>query len=72
MTQRSTANSDVRKLREDQRKLVTALKTLFDLLEDYAPHWYAQEHHDIASDALASVSRRKSPSPFSHRLKDAA
>ncbi len=28
------------------------LKELFQLLEDYAPAWYTQEHHDRAVEAL--------------------
>jgi len=35
-------------------KLREALKMLYDLLEAYAPHWYKEEHHDIAEAALRS------------------
>jgi hypothetical protein len=30
-----------------------ALKILFELLEDYAPVWYTEEHHNLAAEALA-------------------
>ena len=30
----------------------TALRELFDLLEDYAPSWYTEEHHNRAEAAL--------------------
>jgi hypothetical protein len=29
-----------------------ALKVLFELLENYAPMWYTEEHHNLAVDAL--------------------
>lgn len=38
-------DAEVRKLRE-------ALKMLYDLLEDYAPAWYTEEHHNKAEAAL--------------------
>jgi len=37
-----------------------ALKMLFDLLEEYAPSWYTEEHHGQALSALqASAERRR-------------
>jgi hypothetical protein len=30
----------------------TVLNELFELLEEYAPAWYMQEHHDRAASAL--------------------
>ena len=36
-------------------KLQEALKTLYDLLEKYAPSWYTEEHHDKAEAALRFV-----------------
>lgn len=32
-----------------------ALKLLYDILEDYAPVWYTEEHHDKAAAALRSA-----------------
>ena len=29
-----------------------ALEALFELLEEYAPMWYTEEHHNLAVDAL--------------------
>jgi hypothetical protein len=39
----------------EAQKLREALKMLYDLLEDYAPSWYTEEHHDRAEAALRSV-----------------
>ena len=40
----------------NQERLVHALTRLYELLEEYAPTWYTQKHHDIADGALhASV-----------------
>jgi len=37
-----------------------ALKVLFDLLEEYAPSWYTEEHHSRTLSALeASAERRR-------------
>jgi hypothetical protein len=33
-------------------KLREALKMLYDLLEEHAPSWYTEEHHDRAEAAL--------------------
>jgi hypothetical protein len=33
----------------------TALKILFELLEDYAPVWYTEDHHNLAVDALSQT-----------------
>ena len=48
--------------KRDQAKLVRALQVLFDLLEDYSPGWYTQEHHHLVCDALASVKAGRPPS----------
>jgi hypothetical protein len=36
-------------------KVREALKMLYDILEDYAPSWYTEEHHDKAGTALGSL-----------------
>ena len=36
-------------------KLREALKMLYDLLEQYTPSWYTEEHHDKAEAALRFV-----------------
>ena len=59
MARNTTANSEVRKLRNKQKKLVSALQALLDLLEAYAPRWYTQEHHDVAFEALAIAEGNK-------------
>jgi hypothetical protein len=38
---------------EDQKQILVALYTLFDLLEEYAPCWYTEKHHERALAALA-------------------
>jgi hypothetical protein len=43
---------DIARRREEQKQIVDALKTLFDLLEEYAPSWYTEEHHRQALSAL--------------------
>ena len=35
---------------------VVALRTLYELLEDYGPMWYTQEAHDLACAALGEPS----------------
>jgi hypothetical protein len=45
-------NAEVVKLRENQRKQIEALQLLFDLLEEYSPSWYTEEHHKQAYAAL--------------------
>ena len=32
-----------------------ALRELFELLEDYAPSWYTEEHHNRAAAALGEL-----------------
>jgi hypothetical protein len=44
---------EIAQLRENQREILYALKDLFDLLEEYAPMWYTEEHHRQAVSALA-------------------
>ena len=42
----------------DQRKPVSSaavLRELFELLEDYAPSWYTEEHHNRAAEALGEA-----------------
>jgi hypothetical protein len=45
-------DNDIVRLREEQQQLWDALKVLFDLLEEYAPMWYTEEHHRQALSAL--------------------
>jgi hypothetical protein len=42
-----------------QKKLHDALKSLFELLEKYAPVWYEKQHHDQAEAALKLPLARK-------------
>ena len=41
-----------RQLSDHEDDLVNALLELYNLLEEYAPTWYTQEHHDRAEAAL--------------------
>lgn len=43
---------EVADLREKRKQLLSALRLLFDLLEEYAPSWYTEEHHTKALAAL--------------------
>lgn len=49
---RRSIENEVVEFRDSQRELVRALQTLFDLLEQYAPSWYTEEHHNQALAAL--------------------
>lgn len=41
----------------DETRLYDALKSLFDLLENYSPLWYTKHHHAKATTALAMHGR---------------
>lgn len=60
----STPSSKRKSATGSPESLVQTLQMLFDLLEEYAPSWYTQEHHDRVLDELASVRKRSSPSPI--------
>jgi len=36
----------------ERTRLIDALSELHDLLEEYAPSWYTEEHHLMAESAL--------------------
>ena len=42
-----------------QKRILDALKMLFDLLEEYAPAWYSEEHHRQALSALEASAERR-------------
>jgi hypothetical protein len=53
MTRRAASGKgEVLKLARKEKQLREALKTLFDLLEEYAPMWYTVEHREKARVAL--------------------
>ena len=54
-TTRSGDDREIRQLQDNQKKLVATLQMLFDLLEEYAPRWYTQQHRDKAIAVLASI-----------------
>ena len=41
-----------------QQPLSHALRLLYELLEEYAPSWYTQQHHEIAESALDRLKQR--------------
>ncbi len=43
---------EISELRDRQKELLQVVQMLFDLLEDYAPSWYTEEHHKRIADAL--------------------
>jgi len=42
----------------ERGRLEDALAELHNLLEEYAPSWYTEEHHDKAESALRSVKKQ--------------
>jgi hypothetical protein len=44
---------------QDQKQALDALKMLFDLLEEYAPAWYSEEHQRQALFALEASAERR-------------
>ena len=44
---------------QEQEQTLDALRTLFDLLEEYAPAWYTEEHHRKALSALEASAERR-------------
>lgn len=55
MVRRTTGTYEIRNIAGRVEQLADALRLLFDLLESYAPIWYSERHHKIASAALANV-----------------
>ena len=43
----------------ERKQILDALKMLFDLLEEYAPAWYTEEHHTQALSALEASAERR-------------
>jgi hypothetical protein len=63
MARRITASNELGKLRDNQKHLVLALQTAFDLLEDYAPLWYTKKYRDLLANTLARVDAREPNNP---------
>jgi len=42
----------------DPKLLTDALTEVYELLEEYAPSWYTQEHHEKVEAALYSKKKR--------------
>jgi hypothetical protein len=55
---RNCLECDIVRLRQTQEQTLDVLRTLFELLEAYAPSWYRREHQELAGAALAVKSRR--------------
>lgn len=53
MSLRNTLDHELGELTENEAELMAALKMLFELLEEYAPAWYTEEHRNKAVAALA-------------------
>jgi len=51
-TSSCTSSDNVRKMRSPQKQLLEVLSELRDLLEDYSPAWYTEEHHQRVESAL--------------------
>jgi len=54
---RRETNGLLRAAIDDENRLYAALKSLFDLLENYGPVWYTKHHHDKAKHALVMHGR---------------
>jgi hypothetical protein len=57
---------------EDGERIPTpreVLEELFHLLEDYAPTWYTEEHHNHAVAALRGATQPKTSDPEKSRGK---
>jgi hypothetical protein len=52
--QGSAVAGGIREHQKDDSGLRAALEEMFRLLEDYAPAWYTEEHHDRIVSALRS------------------
>ena len=52
---------------QEQKEVLDALKMLFELLEEYAPAWYTEEHHTQALSALQASAERRMQAQH-HRL----
>ena len=55
---RNTVNSSRTIISMDQRKPAAGnavLRELFELLEDYAPAWYTEEHHNRLAAAIGEL-----------------
>jgi hypothetical protein len=50
-------NGRLRTAIEDETRLYDALKSVFDLLENYGPVWYTKHYHDKAKTALVMHGR---------------
>jgi hypothetical protein len=53
---RSARKPSIENLNDSELSANAALKELFDLLEDYAPAWYTDQHHNRAVAALSRSS----------------
>jgi len=49
---KSESNGDL-----NQNDLLLALDQLYQLLEEHAPSWYTQQHHEIAEAALRPIKK---------------
>ena len=47
-----TSRQPIPEGKPDPSRAVEALRTLYELLEQYAPSWYTDEHHRQAASAL--------------------
>ena len=54
---RRKGDAPLRTAIEDEMRLYGALKSLFDLLENYSPVWYTKHYHDKAKTALVMHGR---------------
>ena len=50
-------SNSVSEMERDRVLLTKVLTEIYELLEEYAPPWYTQQHHDRVKAALSLVSK---------------
>jgi hypothetical protein len=50
--------NDASEMKLQLTRAADALAELYDLLEEYAPTWYTQQHHERAESALRLLNKR--------------
>ena len=53
----SERSNSVSEMERDRLLLTKALTEIYELLEEYAPPWYAEEHHERVKAALSLLNK---------------
>ena len=57
LSKRRSSSAVSNRTQTNSLRLVEALSDLYQLLEEYAPSWYTEEHREKAEAALCSSNR---------------